>query len=128
VTQPPKLLNFIDGAFRAARAEAWLADICPATQEVIAQIPRSQAVDVADAVAAAAAARDGWARTPVAERADYCDAIADGIAARLDELAERESRDTGKPIAQARGIDIPRAIANFRFFAAAVRGESTAPP
>ena len=126
MTQPAKLLNFIDGEFRAARLGAWLDDVCPATGECIAHIPRSQADDVNDAVVAATAARHNWARTPIAERADLCDAIAAGIAARLDELAERESRDTGKPITQAREIDIPRAIANFRFFAAAARVQDSA--
>ena len=51
--------------------------------------------------------------------------IADAIEARLDELAELESRDTGKPVALARAMDIPRAVANFRFFAGAILHEST---
>jgi aminomuconate-semialdehyde/2-hydroxymuconate-6-semialdehyde dehydrogenase len=43
----------------------------------------------------------------------------------LDELAVLESRDTGKPISVARTVDIPRAVANFRFFAGAVRHDET---
>jgi aminomuconate-semialdehyde/2-hydroxymuconate-6-semialdehyde dehydrogenase len=38
----------------------------------------------------------------------------------IDELARIESIDTGKPLALARSLDIPRAIANFRFFATAI--------
>jgi aminomuconate-semialdehyde/2-hydroxymuconate-6-semialdehyde dehydrogenase len=46
-------------------------------------------------------------------------AIADGIWARMDELATAESADSGKTITTARTIDIPRAALNFKFFATA---------
>jgi aminomuconate-semialdehyde/2-hydroxymuconate-6-semialdehyde dehydrogenase len=46
--------------------------------------------------------------------------IADGVEARLDDFAAAESRDTGKPLSVARAVDIPRAVANLRFFAGAV--------
>jgi aminomuconate-semialdehyde/2-hydroxymuconate-6-semialdehyde dehydrogenase len=55
--------------------------------------------------------------------------LADAIEARLDTFAEAESQDSGKPLALARSLDIPRAIANLRFFAAAASqwsGESHA--
>ena len=45
--------------------------------------------------------------------------IADGIEARLDELAQLESMDNGKPVSLAHEVDIPRAARNFRFFASA---------
>ncbi len=120
------LANYIGGAFRPALSGRTLDDLNPATGEVIATVPRSEAPDVADAVTAARASLDGaWGRATVAERADLCDAVADRIEARLDELAELESRDTGKPVSLARRVDIPRAIANFRFFAGAVRHDHT---
>jgi aminomuconate-semialdehyde/2-hydroxymuconate-6-semialdehyde dehydrogenase len=53
----------------------------------------------------------------VKERADYLNKIAEGLESRLDEFAEYESRDTGKPISLAKSVDIPRAVSNFRFFA-----------
>ena len=43
--------------------------------------------------------------------------IADLIEGRLDELAEVESRDQGKPLWLAKKVDIPRAAYNFRYFA-----------
>src|SRR6185369_2970105 len=46
--------------------------------------------------------------------------VADGIESRLEEFAAAESRDSGKPVALARSLDIPRAVANLRFFAAAI--------
>ncbi|HZU52788.1 MAG TPA: aldehyde dehydrogenase, partial [Holophagaceae bacterium] len=69
----------------------------------------------------AKAALPAWARTPVMERAALLDRVADLLEARLDEAAAMESRDTGKPISLAKSLDIPRAIANFRFFADLVR-------
>ena len=46
--------------------------------------------------------------------------IADLIEQRLDEFAEAESRDSGKPVHLAKAVDIPRVILNFRFFASAI--------
>ena len=121
------VFNHIGGDERPANSGRTLEDRNPATDTVIAQIPRSDAGDVADAVNAARAALHGsWGRTSTAERADLCDAVADAIEARLDEFAALESEDTGKPVTLARRIDIPRAIANFRFFAGAVRHGKTA--
>lgn len=116
------LANFVGGAFVPPTRGEYLDDLNPATGEVIARIPRGDAADVDAAVAAAVAAMQGpWGRTTPGERADLLDAVADAIEARLDELAELESRDTGKPVALARAVDIPRAVSNFRFFAGAVR-------
>jgi len=121
------LANFIGGAFVPARDGAELDDVDPATGEVIARIPASQAPDVDDAVRAARSALDGgWGRSGVAERADLLESVAARIAARADELAELESLDTGKPIRLARTVDIPRAVLNFKFFAGAVRHDQTA--
>ncbi len=46
--------------------------------------------------------------------------LADLLEARLDEFAALESRDSGKPLALARSLDIPRAVSNLRYFAAAI--------
>ena len=121
-----KVENYIGGRFLPALDGATLDDVGPATGEVIATIPRSGAADVDAAVQAARTASSGrWGRTSVAERADLCDAIADRIEADLDRFAELESLDSGKPFQLARSVDIPRAIANFRFFAGAVRHDHT---
>lgn len=119
------LFNHIDGRDVPARSGRWLDDLAPATGEVIARIARSGADDVNDAVAAAKRAAPGWARASTAERADLCDTIAGVLDKRIDDLADLESRDAGKTITQARTIDIPRAVRNFRFFAGAVRHDET---
>lgn len=120
------LTNFIAGVEAAPGSGEYLDDLSPATGEVIARVPRSGARDVAAAVEAAQAALDGaWGRTSTEERAKLLDAIAARLEARQDELAELESLDTGKPVRLAATIDIPRAIANFRFFAGAIRHDRT---
>jgi aminomuconate-semialdehyde/2-hydroxymuconate-6-semialdehyde dehydrogenase len=113
--------NYVGGRFVPAASGATLEVLEPGTGRAWGQIPESGPADVDAAVAAAHAAQPAWAATPAAERADLLDAVADRLAARFDELAECEARDAGKPIETARAMDIPRAIANFRFFAGAVR-------
>lgn len=121
------LHNHIGGERRPARDGRALDDRDPATDRVIATIPRSGPQDVDDAVRAARAALDGaWGRSTTAERADLCDAVADRLHARREELAQLESLDCGKPVALARRMDIARAVDNFRFFAGAVRHGATA--
>ncbi|RKZ12818.1 2-hydroxymuconic semialdehyde dehydrogenase [bacterium] len=114
-----RLLQYIGGEFVEPASGQWIDDIEPASGDVIAAIARGNADDVDRAVTAASAST--WSSTTVHERADWLDAIADRIEAGLEDLARMESRDTGKPISLARGVDIPRAVSNFRFFAGLVR-------
>lgn len=97
----------------------------PATGSVYGHIPLSEAADIDMAVAAASEAFPAWSNLGLEERSRYLLAIADKIHERLDRLAEAESKDTGKPITLARTVDIPRASANFRFFATAILHEET---
>ncbi len=120
-----RVSNFINDAFVAPQSGAYLDDIGPATGEVIAQIPDSDRADVDAAVDAAKRAFPQWSRTPVAERSRILLKIADLIEQSLDELARLESLDNGKPVSLARRMDIPRAVANFRFFATAILHESS---
>ena len=119
------LANWIDGEHQAPSNEAYLDVLGPATGDLVAMVPQSSRSDVAAAVTAAKRALPAWAATPVAERAAILAAAADRIEARAGELAELESIDTGKPITLARTVDIPRAIANFRFFAGAILHDQT---
>ena len=108
--------NCIAGDFRQARSGATLDNQSSVTGEILCTIPRSDSTDVADAAEAAVAAQRGeWAQWSVAQRADLLDDVADLIEARLEELAALESRDTGKPFRLAATVDVPRAIANFRW-------------
>ena len=114
------LPNYIDGALTAPSAGGYLEVLEPATGRPLWQAPASVAEDIDQAVAAASRAFPAWAALRVGERSRKLLRIADLIDARLPELARAESADTGKPLALARTLDIPRASANFRFFATAV--------
>ena len=71
--------------------------------------------------AARRTARGPWGRANVAERADALMRIAAAIERRFDEFVATEVADTGKPVSVARTLDVPRAAANFRAFADAIR-------
>ena len=112
--------NFINGAQVPPAAGRYLDVLEPATGRVVARVPAGDATDVAGAVDAATTAFPAWSESPAAFRSGLLLRIAELIDARLDELADAESLDTGKPVSLARTLDIPRASANFRFFATAV--------
>jgi aminomuconate-semialdehyde/2-hydroxymuconate-6-semialdehyde dehydrogenase len=115
-----RLENYIDGAFHEHASGAYLDTWEPAAGTVYSQVPDSDAADVDRAVEAAVRAFPAWAATPAAERSRLLLDVAGRLERELDALAEAESRDTGKPVALARTVDIPRAVANFRFFATAI--------
>lgn len=119
-TNHPRITNFIEGEFREPIGGAYLDNIEPATGKPYSQVPDSAAADVDAAVAAAEKAFPDWSARPTAERSRFLLHIADLIERDLEKFAHAESIDTGKPISLARSLDIPRAIANFRFFATAV--------
>jgi len=114
------LRNFIGGAFAEPRNGAYFDDIEPATGKGIAAIPDSDGADVDDAVHAARRAFPAWSATPAEQRSRILLGLADLIEQNLEDLARLESRDNGKPLSLARRLDIPRAVANFRFFATAI--------
>src|SRR5437763_217992 len=120
-----RIANFINGEFHPPRSGEYFDDINPATAEVIAKIPNSDEHDIDDAVRAGKAAFPAWSRTPAAERSNLLLTLADRIEQNLDELARYESIDNGKTLALAKRLDIPRAVANFRFFATAILHQSS---
>lgn len=116
-----KILNYINGRFIAPASELMFENVEPATGKPYSLIPNSQAEDVELAFNAAKEAFPIWSNLSIEERADWLMKLSDGIAQRMDEFVEAESRDNGKPIKLARQVDIPRAISNFKFFATAIQ-------
>ena len=114
------LRHFIEGQYRDPASNQWFDKFDPATGKVVGRVPDGDASDVDAAVSAALRAFPRWSRTPTAERSRLLLAIADRIDARRDELAMAECIDGGKPLKRARDIEIPRAAANFRYFASAI--------
>jgi aminomuconate-semialdehyde/2-hydroxymuconate-6-semialdehyde dehydrogenase len=115
-----EILNFIGGAHVPARSGKWLPNFEPATGQEYSRIPDSDEADVQAAVQAAQTAAPGWGRAPAQERARVLRRIAEAITASLESLALAESKDSGKPVEVARGLDIPRSALNFEFFADAI--------
>ncbi|MGZ8558783.1 MAG: aldehyde dehydrogenase [Chitinophagaceae bacterium] len=117
---PEYIQNYIDGEFYAPVSRNYIDNINPATGEVIGLIPDSNEKDVNEAVAAARKAFPQWSVTPVENRFQVLNKIADLIDTNLDALALAETTDNGKPLWLSKKIDIPRASANFRFFATGI--------
>ena len=118
--EPLQIRNFIDGEFVEPIGGKYVDNIEPATGKPYSQVADSDAQDIDLAVAAAEKAFADWSRKPAAERSRFLLRIADLVERDLEKFARAESIDTGKPISLARSLDIPRAIANFRFFATAI--------
>jgi aminomuconate-semialdehyde/2-hydroxymuconate-6-semialdehyde dehydrogenase len=116
----PRIKNFIDNQFVEPVSRKYLDNIEPATGKPYSQVADSGKEDVDIAVAAAEKAFVDWSKKPAAERSKILLRIADLIERDLEKLARAESIDTGKPLSLARSLDIPRAVANFRFFATAI--------
>jgi aminomuconate-semialdehyde/2-hydroxymuconate-6-semialdehyde dehydrogenase len=113
------LSNYINGRAQAPANDRWLEVFEPATGAAYARCPASDGADVEAAVAAARQAFPGWAALPASQRARWMEKLASALESRLEDFAQAESRDGGKPLALAREVEIPRAISNLRFFAAA---------
>ncbi len=114
-----KIENYIGGELTAPLSGEFLDNYDPATGEVYSLIPDSDERDVARAVEAARQAFPVWSRMSAEARHDQLIKIAALIERDLDHLAEAESIDNGKPKSLARSVDIPRAVANFKFYATA---------
>lgn len=115
--------NFVDGVFVEPDPSAGFDAVNPATGEVYAQVHEADERLVDRAVRAARdAVGRGWGDSAVAARAAVLRRAADLIEERFEEFVAAEVVDTGKPITQARALDVARAPANFRAFADMIAG------
>ena len=93
----------------------------PATDEVLTQIVEASAEDVDRAVQAARSAfedRSGrWRKMSASERGRLIWKLADLVDKNIDELAELETLDNGKPIFESRYVDIPMVADVLRYYA-----------
>ena len=121
--------NFIDGEYRSAHSGQTSDIFDPATGTVYAKAPVSGVEDVRQAYASAERAFETWSESTPAERQLALLRIADAMAERADEIADVESRDTGKPRPSLVGDEVMTAVGQVRFFAGAARnleGRATA--
>ncbi len=110
-------LLYINGEFVAPTASATLDVIDPSTTEVIARVSDASPADVHRAVQAARAAFDDgpWKDATAQDRGRVLFELAGIVRARAAELAELETRNTGKPIVEAE-FDIGDVATCFEYY------------
>ncbi|MEA2222379.1 MAG: phenylacetaldehyde dehydrogenase [Solirubrobacteraceae bacterium] len=128
-SQPRQLL--IDGQWVDAADGATFETLDPGTGEVLTTVAHGKAEDVDRAVAAARRALTGpWAKMTPSERGRAIHRLGDLIAENLEELAELDSLDNGKPKAVAAAADVPLAADLFWYmagWATKLRGSTVTP-
>ncbi|HZQ73571.1 MAG TPA: aldehyde dehydrogenase family protein [Burkholderiales bacterium] len=114
--------NLIGGEPRHAAARKTFDDVNPAdTREIVARFQASGPADARAAVEAAAAAFDGWRKTPISRRAKILQGAADFLEANAEKIAAELTREEGKAIALAKD-EVLRSAQTLRFYA--IEGQS----
>jgi acyl-CoA reductase-like NAD-dependent aldehyde dehydrogenase len=108
----------IDGQWVEAASGRTFETPNPATGEVLARVAEGDKEDIDRAVRAARRAFDDgrWARSDPRARQGLLFRIADLIEQHAEELAQLETLDNGKPLAESRTVDIPAAADTFRYY------------
>lgn len=109
----------IDGKWVDGQTGKTFETVNPATEEVIARVAEGDAADIDRAVKAARKAFDSgpWRKTDARDRGRMLNKLADLIESNIDELAELETLDNGKPISESRHADLPLVIDCLRYYA-----------
>jgi len=114
---------YIDGAWVDAASGRTREVLDPGDGQPFARVAEGDREDARRAVAAARKAFDvgAWPRTAPAERSAWLSRLADAVVERREELAELETRDTGKTLEESRW-DMDDVAGVFRHFAGLVEG------
>ena len=108
-----------DGAAPDPGERVTLTVLEPATEAVLAELPRAGVEETDAAVARAKAAYPAWRAVAPGDRARLLHELADVLERELERLAVLEARNAGKPIGDARG-EMGMVVDTFRFYAGAV--------
>src|SRR6266705_2905903 len=113
VTAPPltKVPNYINGEWQDSTSSDWQDVANPATGEVLARVPLSDAVEVNRAIDAASAAYPAWRRTPPEDRIQPLFKLKQLLEDHLGELSRIITQENGKTFAEAKA-ELRRAIEN----------------
>jgi len=108
----------INGDVKPVVTGSYFQSINPSTGEPFAQIADATVEDMQSAIRAARSAFDSgrWSKLPLAERGKYLVTIAQLIRTYAKELADLETRDTGKTTKQTTFIDVPTCADTFEYF------------
>jgi aldehyde dehydrogenase (NAD+) len=104
---------FIGGTWIPSNGDGTIEVIDPTTEEVIGSVPEGTPKDVDHAVTSAREAFEVWSQVPVAERAEACAAIGQGLYARQEEIATLISREMGMPIRLSQMIQAGLPVMSF---------------
>lgn len=107
---------FIDGQFVDAENRERLATLNPHDNSTITEVAMAGKADIDRAVAAAKKAFPKWSRMAAMDRGRLLLKLADKIEEKAEELARLETLDTGHPLRDTRGLDVPRTAVTFRYF------------
>ncbi|WP_419150685.1 aldehyde dehydrogenase family protein [Nocardia vinacea] len=126
VTTPPREINnLIGGVLVPGSGEAIREVRDPSTGTVVAHFTESTREDAYQAVAAAHAAFAGWAAHSPGARSRLLLQLADLVEGNLEEFAQLECLDAGKPISAVRDDELPGIVNALRHFAGAGRALSS---
>ncbi len=107
--------HWIGGARVAS--DTTFTDVSPLDERPIGEVARGGAPEADAAVEAARAGASAWGAMGPKERAEVLHGVADGVDARVAELAAVETTDNGSLLRSMRNSVMPRVARNFRFFA-----------
>ncbi len=108
---------YIGGHWTAPSGKKTIDVISASTEAVMGRVPEGDVADANAAVAAARSAFDGWAATPVAERAAYLKKIQEGLKARANDIARTISGEVGMPLKLSTMIQAGSPIGTFGLYA-----------
>lgn len=108
---------YINGQWIKSTGSQFGQVINPATEAVVAEVVEGTVEDVDRAVQAARAAFDSWSSTPSSVRADYLRKIANGLQARVDEVALAISNELGSPLQYAKSVQAQEPVDGFNLYA-----------
>ena len=108
---------YINGAWVAPAGKGRLTVTNPATGAPLGSVPEGAVADAEAAVAAARAAFDGWARTPLAERVALLARIQEGMKARAEEIGRTIAQEVGMPLKLAVRIQAGSPTYTFGMYA-----------
>jgi phenylacetaldehyde dehydrogenase len=123
----PQVLTFLGAPRKMLIGGKWINAVSgktfptynPATGEVLAQVAEGTSTDINRAVVAArnAFVSGPWRKLTTSERGRLIWKLADLLESHLEEFAQLESLDNGKPIVEARVGDVPLSVDLFRYMA-----------
>jgi len=116
-TTLPTQQSYVGGAYLASTSGKTFVTRHPGNENVICEVEEAGKREIDEAVAAARAAFESWSQTPAAERGDILRRAATILRERNGELAELETLDTGKPIAETSAVDIITGAEVIEYFA-----------